>query len=439
MNIYDIRKLVYGLEYPVPLKNGSMRTSINFDNAATTPILNFVLDEVKKFLLVYSSAHRGYGYKSKLTTEIYDNCRKVVGGFVNSNKEKDVVIFVKNTTDAINMVSNILYDKYKDGVIISTDMEHHSNDLPWRKFKLEYIGVDVNGLLILSELEKKLKFYKGKVKLVTISGASNVTGYKNPIHKIATIVHKYNAMIMVDGAQLVPHALVNMAGYTNDDYIDFLAFSGHKMYAPLGCGVLIGPKWLFKQVDPDYPGGGNVDIVTHNYVKWNESPLKNEVGSPNVVGAVAIASSVKVLTKIGMNNIENYERRLTEYAIKNLSSVPNIKLYCCGSDNYINIKKNNKNIKKNSCETVSIIPFNLKNVHHEKVAEFLSEQGAISVRDGCFCAHPYVQKLLRLNKSEMDKFVNDDSYEPGMVRISFGFYNTFNEIDRLVYYLKKIN
>jgi selenocysteine lyase/cysteine desulfurase len=451
MNVSDMRKLVYGLDYQVPLKNGGNKVSINFDNAATTPILIPVLQDVMRFLTVYSSTHRGFGYKSKVSTEIYDNCRDVVGTFVNSNKEKNTVIFVKNTTEAINKLSNALYEKYKDAIILSTDMEHHSNDLPWRKFSLDYINIDLQGALLLKDLEDKLNYYGGKVKLITVTGVSNVTGYKNPIHKIASIAHKYNAMIMVDAAQLVSHAGVNMNGYAEDDYIDFLAFSGHKMYAPLGCGVLIGPKWLFEEVNPDYPGGGNVDIVTHDYIKWNESPLKNEPGSPNVVGAVALVSAMTTLAMIGMDNIEKYERKLTEYAIKRLCSLKNIKLYCCSSDIYRNVvdnkrdqwnKTNNNYNEYNEsfiqCKHLGIIPFNIENYTHEQVAEFLSDKGAIAVRNGCFCAQPYVQKLLLLSQQEIAERIRDNSHEPGMVRVSFGFYNTFKEIDKLIYYLERL-
>ena len=448
MNISDMRKLVYGLDYQVPLENGVKKTSVNFDNAATTPILKPVLEDVMRFLTIYSSAHRGFGYKSQLSTEIYDNCREAVGNFVHSNKEKNTVIFVKNTTEAINKLSNVIYEKYKDDIILSTDMEHHSNDLPWRKFSLDYINVDFQGVLNLKDLEDKLNYYGGKVRLVTVTGVSNVTGYKNPIHKIATIAHKYNAMIMVDAAQLVPHASVNMNGYRQDDYIDFLAFSAHKMYAPLGCGVLIGPKWLFQEVDTDYPGGGNVDIVTHDYVKWNDSPLKNEPGSPNVVGAVALVSAMNTLSVMGMNNIERYERKLTEYAIKRLFSLKNIKFYCGSSDIYRNVVKNSRDRKKNllnyydensiQSKHLGIIPFNVENFNHEQVAEFLSNKGAISVRNGCFCAQPYVQKLLLLSEQEVAERIKYNSHEPGMVRISFGFYNTFKDIDKLIFYLGKI-
>lgn len=437
MRIKDLRRIIYGIDYKVPLEDGELVRGINFDNAATTPSLVTVISDVIKFLVIYSSSHRGFGFKSEMSTKIYDECRKVVANFVGADSKKNAVIFVKNATEAINKLSNTLYSKHKDAVIISTDMEHHSNDLPWRKFKIDYINVDENGVLLIEDLERKLQYYNGKVKLVTVTGASNVTGYKNSIYEIAKLVHKYNAMIMVDGAQLVPHAPVCMDGQGSNDYLDFLVFSGHKMYAPFGCGVLIGPKEIFEGVEPDYPGGGNVEIVTHNYIKWEETPLKDEPGSPNAVGAVAMASAMNTLSKIGMKNIEDYEKKLTEYAIKKLRKLPFIKFYCMGSEIYQKASKDKSN-KYAKCKQVSIIAFNIEGIPHETVAKVLSYKGGIAVRDGCFCAHPYVQKLLKMSDEEVQERIITNNQKPGMVRISFGFYNSFDEIDKLIYHIKEL-
>ncbi|GAA0181229.1 aminotransferase class V-fold PLP-dependent enzyme [Clostridium sediminicola] len=431
MKIRDFRKLIYGVDYEVPLENGEKIQAVNFDNAATTPALVTVISDVIKFLIIYSSSHRGFGFKSEASTKLYDECRKIVAKFVGADIKKNTVIFVKNATEAINKLSNILYTNHKDAVILSTDMEHHSNDLPWRKFKIDYINIDEFGVLSLEDMERKLQYYNGAVKLVTVTGASNVTGYKNPIYKIASIVHKYGAMIMVDGAQLVPHAHVNMSGKSKNDYLDFLVFSGHKMYAPFGCGVLIGPKDIFQGVAPDYPGGGNVEIVTHNYIKWDKSPLKDEPGSPNAVGAAAMASAMNALSEIGMKNIEEYEKKLTKYAVNKMKQLPHIKFFCKGSKIY-------GKDSGEKCDGVSIITFNIEGLSHETVAKYLSYKGGISVRDGCFCAHPYVQRLLKMTDEEVKERIRTNSHKPGMVRISFGFYNTFEEINRFIYHLEKL-
>ncbi len=161
------------------------------------------------------------------------------------------------------------------------------------------------GKLSLEDLEAKLNKYNNYIKLVTITGASNITGYKNPIYDIAKLVHKFGSKLLVDGAQLVPHAPFIMNNKNSEYNIDFLIFSAHKMYAPFGTGVFIGPKSILDKCDPDLVGGGTVDIVTHDFIKWNESPERHEAGSPNVIGSIALVSAIKTLSKIGMNNVEH--------------------------------------------------------------------------------------------------------------------------------------
>ncbi|ABK62346.1 aminotransferase, class V superfamily [Clostridium novyi NT] len=417
------RKLVVAVNTKVPLITGEYGQAINFDNAATTPPFKTVINDIIKFMYLYSSVHRGFGYKSQFSTKIYENSRNVVAKFVNCSTEANSIIFVKNTTEAINKLASTLYPKLKDSVVLSTDMEHHSNDLPWRKYNVDYISIDKNCRLSLDDLTMKLQEYNGRVKLVAVTGASNVTGYKNPIHKIAKIVHSYGAKLLVDGAQLVPHAMVDMKPMDSDEHIDYLAFSAHKMYAPFGSGVLIGPKSDFNDVAPDYSGGGTVDIVTHDYIKWLDTPNKDEAGSPNVFGVVALASALETLNKIGMTNVERYENYLSKYLIDALKNIPGLKIYCDDNPSYNHI---------------ATIPFNIIGMNHETVAKILSYEFGISVRDGCFCAQPYVQKILGLTKKEIDDRILTGSHKPGMVRISLGIYNTPKEIDVLIYALTKI-
>jgi selenocysteine lyase/cysteine desulfurase len=180
-------------------------------------------------------------------------------------------------------------------------MEHHSNDLPWRnKYNVDYIKVDDNGRLCLYDLEKKLLKYKKEVALVTVTGASNVTGYKNPIHDIAELVHKFDAKVMVDAAQLIGHSCLDMKPDNSSQHIDYLAFSAHKMYAPFGTGVLIGPEYDFVKGEPEYRGGGTIDIVTHDLIRWAEPPHKDEAGTPNIMGVVALSEAIRTLNSIGM-------------------------------------------------------------------------------------------------------------------------------------------
>ncbi|SHI75434.1 aminotransferase class V-fold PLP-dependent enzyme [Lutispora thermophila] len=419
------RNLIAGVNTIVPLKGGNFTTYINFDNAATTPPFISVVNRIVDFSQWYSSIHRGTGYKSKLSSEIYDSSRKAILDFVGGTCGKDCVIYVKNTTEAINKLSNMYKEIYGTGVILSTSMEHHSNDLPWRyKFHVDYVNIDQEGRLDLEDLEKKLQAYRGMVRLVTVTGASNVTGYKNPIHQIARLAHKYGAKILVDGAQLVPHCAVDMKPHSSPEHIDYLAFSAHKMYAPFGIGVLIGPNSIFDQCSPDYKGGGTIDVVTHDYIKWAELPDKEEAGTPNVMGVVALLESINILNSISMEYLDRYERSLAQYTYDHLSKIPDIDLY---------------NFHKNSNDRVSIVPFNIKGLHHSQVAEILSEEAGIGVRNGCFCAQPYIQKLLNVSNEEIDERKKGNlKIRPGFVRLSFGLYNTIEEIDALIGILKKI-
>jgi cysteine desulfurase / selenocysteine lyase len=413
------RNLVVGVNTEVPISSGDFVPYVNFDNAATTPPFVSVLSDINNFAPWYSSIHRGDGYKSQLSSKIFENSRDTVLNFVKADLNHDTVIYVKNTTEGINKLSFKLCNNEGKCVILSTDMEHHSNDLPWRgKYKVDYIELDKYGRLSLLDLERKLIAYNSYVKLVTVSGASNVTGIINPIHEVAKLAHKYNSKILVDGAQLVPHVPFDMKPTNSPEHIDYLVFSAHKMYAPFGVGVLIGPIDIFRYGEPDYKGGGTVDSVTHKFVYWSEPPEKEEAGTPNVMGVVALLSSIRTLNTIGMNNIDKYEKSLAKYATERLIAIKNLKLY------------GNTGDFKNK---VGIIPFNIKGLHHSIVAEALSSQAGIAVRTGCFCAQPYVQKLLNISDEEVAQYSNLPKNErPGMVRLSFGLYNNVNEIDYLV-------
>lgn len=421
----SFRSLIIGVDTRIPLINGRLVKAINFDNAATTPPLTSVMEEINRFAPWYSSIHRGTGYKSQFSSQLYEQCRALVKDFVKADQKLHEVIFVKNTTEAINKLANRISQPGKKLVVLSTDMEHHSNDLPWRnKSSLEYISLNEQGGLCLEDLERKLRKHKHSSILVTVTGASNVTGYKNPVHKIAALVHQYGGRILVDGAQLIPHAPFDMKPINSPKHIDFLVFSAHKMYAPFGIGVLIGPKSFFEQGEPDYPGGGTVDMVTHQFIRWAEPPHKDEAGSPNIIGVIALAAALETLKQLGMDKIEEHERCLTEYALHCLSTLADVELY----------------VHTKSChDRVSIIPFNIKGVPHELAAAILSYEGGIAVRNGCFCAQPYVQKLLGISAEEVEKRIKDSSFpHPGMVRLSFGLYNTYEEINTLVYILHSI-
>lgn len=417
--------LVVGCNSLVKLSNGKDVHYINFDNAATTPPFNSVINSLVDFSPNYSSVHRGSGYKSILSSTLYEDGRNRVLDFVKGDKVYHSVIFLKNTTECINKLSYRLQHTLKDKVVLTTYMEHHSNMLPWRnKYNTDYIEVDDIGRLCIQDLEFKLKIYNGKVGLVCVTAASNVTGYINPIHKIARLCHKYGAKLLVDGAQAIPHIPFDMYPVNSQEHIDFVTFSAHKMYAPFGIGVLVAPKEVFMEGCSELVGGGTVKFVSTDDVIWADPPDREEAGTPNLMGVVALSESIRTLEAIGMKNIEDYERRLTAYALNLLRRVPNIVLY---DDFNVNMK-------------VSIVSFNIKGLHHTQLANILGSEGGIAIRNGCFCAQPYVQRLLKISKEDVKKFRNcDKTHQPGMVRISFGLYNNFNEIDLFIYILNKIS
>lgn len=422
----DFRNLVVGPDIQCPLANGSYATAVNFDNAATTPSFWSVLKSINDFSNIYSSVHRGKGYKSTLSSDIYEQGRDIVKNFVNADKEKDIVIYTKNTTDSINTLAYTLSEQKDDrDVIISTWMEHAANDLPWRdKFKVIYVQTDDSGRLCLDDLDTKLKKYGKRVKLVTVAGASNVTGYLNPVYEIAKLAHKSGVKILVDGAQLIPHAPFDMKPYGTPEHIDYLAFSAHKMYAPFGTGVLIGPKETFKIGNPYCKGGSAISLVTHKHIQWEEAPQKDEAGTPNLMGVVALIAAINTLQSIGMDKVFKREKDLYDYAVKRIKSVPGIKLY---SDH-------------DKEDTISIIPFNMEGVHHKLMAAILSYEAGIAVRTGFFCAHPYCERLLGLTEKDMEPYFEDPEIPlPGIVRVSFGLYNSYQEIERLICALKTID
>lgn len=425
----NYRSLFVGLDTHVPIAQGGSTIGINFDNAATTPPFHSVMGEIIRFAPQYSSIHRGAGYKSVISSQIYEQARKEVMNFVGADPRTDEVIFLKNTTEGINKLSYRLWNKNKKEVVLTTWMEHHSNLLPWRdKYAVDYVDIDEQGRLKLGDLQEKLERYQGKVKLVTVTGASNVTGYRNPIYKIAELAHRYGAKICVDGAQLVPHAPVDMRPTPSPEHIDFLAFSAHKMYAPFGTGVLIGPREFFEQGAPEYTGGGTVRMVTSDRVFWDAPPHKEEAGTPNIMGVVALVAAIKTISNIGMRKVQNHEERLVEYAYTKLQGMEGLTLY-----------GGTPLDSPHSSQRISVIPFNIVGIHHNDVAERLSREGGIAVRSGCFCAQPYVQRLLHIPKKDMERYIaNPYLPHPGMVRASFGLYNTQEEINEFVDHLGKI-
>ena len=279
------------------------------------------------------------------------------------------------------------------------------------KCNLKYIEVDSLGRLKLDELEDLLERYNGLVKYVSLTAASNVTGYINDIDYICNLVHKYNAKLIVDGAQIVAHKKVDLSITP----IDYLVFSAHKIYAPFGSGAIVGLKEEFERLNSDFKGGGTVEAVFDSSQVYLLPPEKDEEESPNFFGAIALVQSLKELEKIGFDTIEKNEQILLNHTISGLKSINNIYLMVIIIIFLIRL---------------GIAVFNIKNIYHAEVARLLASLRAIAVRQGAFCAHPYVKRLLGLSEDEASRYLVDSTCTmPGMVRISFGLYNSIDEID----------
>lgn len=419
----SLRHLIVGADELVPVVGGRMRPYINLDNAASTPTLKPIMEKVNEFLKWYSNVHRGTGFKSKLSSWAFEESRDRVAHFVNANTSRSIVLFSRNTTESINHLAR-RFPFRDDGIVMTTVMEHHSNELPWRNVaRVVHVLVTRDGRIDEEDFRKKLQEYKGRIQLVAVTGASNVTGFINPIHTYARWVHAAGAKIFVDAAQLAPHRPIDMNPGHPDERLDYLAFSAHKMYAPFGLGVLIGERKTFEEGDPALVGGGTVDIVSLENAYWTDLPEKEEAGTPDIVGAVALGAAIECFRQIGWETIIEHEAELTAYALEKLLRIPKVTIY--GDPN-----------PARSRERLGVISFTIDGMPHALVASILSHEWAIGTRNGCFCAHPYVQSLMGMDQQSLSRLQErilrrDRTDIPGTVRASFGIYNTNEEIDIL--------
>lgn len=391
-------------DFPILHQEVYGKPFVYLDNGATTQKPKAVLDTVARlYQQENSNIHRGIHHLSTLTTENYEAARKIVADFIRADSEKEVV-FTHGTTDSINLVAFSFGEKFiREGdEIILTEMEHHANIVPWQMLcarKNAHIKVwkmNDDGVLDLKALETLIT---EKTKLIGVTQVSNALGTVNPVNDIVRLAHKYDIPVLVDGAQGIQHVPVNV----RETDCDFYVFSGHKIYGPTGIGVMYAKeKWLEEM--PPYQGGGDMILsVTFDKTEYLEPPFKFEAGTTNYIGAIGMGTAIQYLESLGLDQVYDYEDRLLAYATEKVKTIPGLRIY------------------GNAPRKVSILSFLIDDIHASDTGMILDKLG-IAVRTGHHCAQP-----------ALDHFGIH-----GTVRTSFSFYNTFEEVDRLVEGLHRV-
>jgi selenocysteine lyase/cysteine desulfurase len=411
-----------GADVDVPLVTGGTRRYVNLDYAASAPALQAVHDAVEELLSWYSSVHRGAGFKSRASTAAYEGARESIRRFVNG-RDDDAVIITRNTTDSINLLAGTLPPGTH---VVAFAGEHHANLLPWKRIGVRYLPIPESPAQALDSLLATLEELPKceDPHLVAVTGASNVTGEIWPLAEISRVAHDNGARLLVDAAQLAPHAPIDM----QRDGIDFLALSGHKLYAPYGAGALIGERDWLSSGDPFLRGGGAVKLVTIDETLWAELPDRQEAGSPNVVGAVALGVACDTLAEAGMDRVASEEADLAAYAREQLATVAGFQHYRVWADDH---------------PRTGLLTFNLGETPYDLLAAVLSAEHGIGIRHGCFCAHPLMVRLLRVGDEEIDRLMSETRaghHErlPGAARMSLGLGSTTADVDAMADALRAI-
>ncbi|GAA4746130.1 aminotransferase class V-fold PLP-dependent enzyme [Modestobacter marinus] len=388
-----------GDDVEVPV-GGATRRYVDLDAAATTSASAAVVRAVQDFLPWYSSVHRGAGAKSRYSSARYEEARETVLRFVGADPATHVALFPRNTTEALNVVAFRLALTRGD-VVVTTAVEHHANLLPWRRHaQLRVVDVDRRGVFDVAAVVAALD-ETPRPRVLAVTGASNITGWAPDLPAVAAAARERGVLVVVDGAQLVPHRPVTLAA----SGIDVLAFSGHKMHAPFGAGALVLPRRLLADGEPFLVGGGAVRAVSYEEVLWADPPDRDDAGSPNVVGAVALAAAAEELAA-DRETRRGREDALVRALDDELATVPGL-----------------RRLGPTSGDRLPVAAFTLDGVPHGRVATWLADGYGIGVRNGCFCAHPYLTRLLGLSDDEVRRFHADaraDRYDllPGAVRVS---------------------
>ncbi|MFI9565761.1 aminotransferase class V-fold PLP-dependent enzyme [Streptomyces rishiriensis] len=410
---------VLGRDVTVPLVTGGEVAYAALDYAASAPALQRVWDDVAAYAPYYGSVHRGAGYLSQLSTDLFENARRTVTEFLDCRSD-DQLIFTRSTTDSLNLLASALPAGCQ---VFVFETEHHASLLPWQDARVTYLDAPRSPRRAVETLERALaeRGPQGPA-LVCVTGASNVTGELWPVRELAAAAHAHGARIVLDAAQLAPHHPVSV----RDLDVDWVAFSGHKLYAPFGSGVLAGRADWLAEADPYLAGGGASRKVTRREdggvdVEWHESAARHEAGSPNVIGAYSIASACKALTEAGFDDLVAREEHLIAKVREGLADVPEVRILSLFGDD---------------APRVGVISFVVEGWNSSHFAAALSAEYGIGVRDGLFCAHPLVRTLLGSDPQTQGECGAPEA-APGekslnAIRVSFGAGTPDEHVDRFV-------
>ncbi|MFF4752763.1 aminotransferase class V-fold PLP-dependent enzyme [Streptomyces sp. NPDC002514] len=416
---------VLGRDVTVPLVTGGEVTYAALDYAASAPALQRVWDDVAAYAPYYGSVHRGAGYLSQLSTDLFENARATVAGFLDCRAD-DQVIFTRSTTDSLNLLAAVVP---ADCQVFVFETEHHASLLPWKNARVSYLDAPETPAQAVATLRRALGDRDPQAPaLVCVTGASNVTGELWPVRELAAAAHEHGARIVLDAAQLAPHHPVSV----RDLDVDWVAFSGHKLYAPFGAGVLAGRADWLRAAQPYLAGGGASRTVTRRAdggvaVEWHETAARHEAGSPNVIGAYAVASACKALTEAGFDTLVARERHLIDTVRAGLAEVPEVRVLSLFGDD---------------APRVGVLSFVVEGWNSSHFAAALSAEYGIGVRDGLFCAHPLVRTLLGTDPQSQGECGAPEA-APGekslnAVRVSFGAGTPDEHVERFVTAVKEL-
>ena len=396
--VADFPVETYRQEFPILGQTVRGNPLVYLDNAATAQKPHQVIEALDEYYRTYNSnIHRGVHTLSEVATDAYENARRKIQHFINAETLKEI-IFVRGTTEAINLVAQS-YGRSKlragDEIIVSV-MEHHSNIVPWQLLceqtgaVLKVIPINDAGELVMDEYKNLLG---DKTRIVAISHISNALGSINPIAEITALAHEVNAVVIIDGAQAAPHTRLDVAALD----CDFYAFSGHKLFGPTGIGVLYGKQALLEDMPPYHGGGDMIKMVTFEKTLYNDLPYKFEAGTPYIAGVIGLGAAVDYLTNVGVDSIRDYEHKLLQYATRAATTVPGLRLI------------------GTAAEKASILSFVVDGIHPHDLGTILDHDG-IAIRTGHHCAMPVMERY----------------GIPATARASFAFYNTTEEVDKLI-------